>query len=241
MFRAVAILLSLSCVLICLYGAAMWRQMASLYEIAERIEEGEVLPSDIVETYEDRFPWAQADVDCLPDHKRAAVSFRLYALDMRLQQLDAGTLEQVEDADQAFENAVGSLDALLACVPTDGNAWLRLALVLAEIEGPGDETLNALQRSQWFAPHEAWIARVRARFAARLVGVGVQDVRALEVLDADATALARAGRIGDLERLIARGGPDAEDALNRALRLVEKDRRDLIMPVLEREEESEGS
>lgn len=176
-----------------LFGLTEVAATRSIRDVARLIENDEPLTAAFLDRNELRLPRSWIDATCLPERKRAAVSFRLAATDIRMAQPPAGSLDTLEIADQALIDTLDSLERLLECAPTDGNGWFRLAITRNAAEGPSESVITALQRSFWTAPHESWVVRLRAPFVAGLIDAGLNDEGALEVMNGDERTLGLAG------------------------------------------------
>jgi len=215
-----------------LLGFAENRIATPLLEVTRQIGQGEPLTSDYLDRNQKRFFWPVLSSICLPGQQRAAVIFWLTALDTRTVEEQAGSLSAQQQTDATFVGTIEALRNLLVCAPTDGNAWLRLAMVLNGVEGPSSRVIAAIERSFWMAPNEAWIVRVRLIFLAKLINAGVADDRVTRIFDTDVLTMALAGSGREVRDFAAAGGALARNALRRAISLIDPRRGALILDAM---------
>ena len=65
-----------------------------------------------------------------------------------------------------------ALIARLSCAPTDGNSWLRHAIMLSLTGAEPHHIEAALRLSYWAAPSEKWIIEARSRFVGARIDAG---------------------------------------------------------------------
>lgn len=76
--------------------------------------------------------------------------------------LNASDINASSDALDAMQKSLG---ALLSCTPTDGKAWLDLAMIDTYREGFTKHALDAYKMSEKVTPGESWLAEKRMLFA----------------------------------------------------------------------------
>jgi hypothetical protein len=117
---------------------------------------------------------------CEPNIQRSFVSVRLGLVD-RI----ARDVTFIEYYDEALDQAATALRQLLRCVPADGNAWMRLAMIDLQRLGLSQGVIHALKNSYLNAPNEGWVIRARIPFAATLYAAGLPSTEADLILDID--------------------------------------------------------
>jgi hypothetical protein len=162
---------------------------------------------------------------CNRDLLRSTVSIRLAMFD---------TISgEGQDAARAGagENADAALRALLRCDPADGNAWLRLAIVDANMRGAGGFDSRLIDASRWAAPGEGWILRPRLGFEAQLLAAGLSQIG--NDFGIDARSLAEAAEAGEIVALYTSVGSQAQAIIDEQVGLLPEDRQAALRPMFD--------
>lgn len=122
---------------------------------------------------------------CRRDVGRAVLTADLAILDHGLR--DAAGVALPQD----YARTVADFRSHLACLPLDGNAWLRLAMVRLRFEGPTPAVYDMARLSQWLVPYDAWVMEGRVPFLVGLSQGG--DAVAGALLEREVAALLRYG------------------------------------------------
>jgi hypothetical protein len=181
-----AALLALSGLHLTLAGAS-----ARVAAAASRLEEGGHIESAMLRALAS---YAASDMllsTCRADILRAAMTIEMAALDLESITSDYSSwAEAIDRADRFITHYVD-------CLPTDGNGWLRKALVSRAIAEVPEELAELLDRSTRFAPAEGEVLRGRLAL--------------WKVVSARTIALASASLRQDLATILAYGdGRDLE-------------------------------
>lgn len=132
--------------------------------LATQIGQGRIAPEDA-----DRIAPALArlgPVECRGQIARDVAIVQLYAADLAAfaRDMDPAGPADAPALRTARTKALDRLDAALACVPLDGDLWLRSA-VIAQALGKDDGAVAARRAlSERTTPFEGWIANRRAAF-----------------------------------------------------------------------------
>ena len=132
------------------------------------------------ETIRDQVVYARRipqDRICKSDFLKAGAVILLQDLD--LQNPD----ENYEDWASAISSVEIFLIHSLRCSPSDGNMWLRLAMVRQQIAEQPMEVARLLKLSQHYAPAEAGILKARMRFWNKLSPASLVAARATLEID----------------------------------------------------------
>jgi len=162
---------------------------------------------------------ARHDGDCTNDFRRGATAIAFADLPSRMDQsydarLSAATIEIKEQ---------------LRCSPSDGNAWLLLAMV-SEMAGQHGLVPDYLKLSQFYSPREGWILVQRIGFVCSLPEPNLDEIT--ELVRSDFRALLsdrvfdkaaglydgcrnEAGKV--LEDLLSKAPPDVSKAFAREM------------------------
>jgi hypothetical protein len=197
-------------------------------EIAEHLETGRVnVPErEHLERLERNLGVAHVWQLCSRDIVRSAVTVKLTALDEAF-----GRRAPPASIESALVGAEATLRNALHCLPTDGNLWLRLAIVRFARARAVGESEKQLAMSLAAAPSEAWIMRARFAFAAGL-GEPTSAVLA-SVLQTDAGNLVARARAPDVASLYLAAGASARTILDEQIARVSKTRQEELSAALE--------
>jgi hypothetical protein len=98
-------------------------RFGSLFPLAENLEGGTAVPADVVARYAARTDAIVAENYCRSDILMAGASVVLSNLDRQNQSTDYdGWVDAMTRGDRYFEHAI-------SCLPTNGNFWVRLAMI----------------------------------------------------------------------------------------------------------------
>jgi hypothetical protein len=132
-------------------AALQLRQTAhfgSLFPIAERLETGVPVPTGLLRKYADLASEIVAGGYCRSDIVMAGATVILADLDRQNQSADYdGWASAFERGDRYFRHAV-------SCTPTNGNYWLRLALIRRAVAERPEELAALMRQSVLVAPAE---------------------------------------------------------------------------------------
>ena len=128
---------------------------------AERLEADEPVPADFVAGLADHVFRSGLISSCRPDIVEAAATLVLSNLDAAPEE---GPEEGKTEMDASLNEADHRLKVLLACSPTDGNLWARLAMVEALLDAPGKRVGRMLQMSAELSPFEPGALHARLAF-----------------------------------------------------------------------------
>ncbi|MBT9288477.1 hypothetical protein [Prosthecodimorpha staleyi] len=140
-------------------------------DLAARIEGGAAIDQAYLDRFDATYPEARLDGICDARIRRARVSIALARLDL------AVTGDDLERVDAARAAVLDQTRRLIACVPTDGNAWLRLAMVEIADGGLTPAVSASFAHADRLAPFEGWVLRGRLPFYADLAARGVEAFR----------------------------------------------------------------
>ncbi|MEJ1157534.1 O-antigen ligase family protein [Prosthecomicrobium sp. N25] len=165
-----------------LHAASQSLSDVELLRIAGQIESNYPVDPQAVAPYLEPARLAAVARSCRSDSLRAAVTITLKQADLEA------------DRAAALARAEALLSAALACFPTEGNFWLRLAMVQA-LAGADPENLAPLAvLSQRYAPAEYQVVMARAAFLGQIQPKG-EALRA--VLDRDLDYVANQATVPD--------------------------------------------
>ena len=102
---------------------------------------------------------------CSALRARTPVTLHLYAGDLIAWQTGADVFAP-NDAPELVTQREATRQILhraLACTPTDGDLWLKLAIVARALDEPPAQVEHYLALSERYAPHEGWISTRRDR------------------------------------------------------------------------------
>jgi len=123
-------------------------QEADIVYVARLVENGEPISSHAVAFYAKQASAIVEQDICRSDVVKSGLSVILKNLDAQQPEADyerwATTLQE---ADTYLTHA-------LSCLPTNGNLWLRLAMVRLTMAEQPDEIARLLSHAQWLAPSE---------------------------------------------------------------------------------------
>jgi len=137
-------------------------------DLASRIEGGVEIDQAFLERFDATYPEARLDDICDARIRRARVSIALARLDL------AVSGDDLERVDAARASVLDQTRRLIGCAPTDGNAWLRLAMVEIADGGLTPAVSAAFTHADRLAPFEGWVLRGRLPFYADLAARGVE-------------------------------------------------------------------
>lgn len=169
--RAFSCVVALGGIAAAIYGAVEHARAWPLLRDAASLESGaryRRLPSDVA-LADPQLP--KPGALCNPQIQRSLVTARLSVVDAVVETGDFSRF------DEAAGEARESVDDLLRCLPIDGNAWLRLAMIEVQRSGPTPEVVDALKTSYRTATADLWVMRARIPFALRLVSAGVDGIK----------------------------------------------------------------
>lgn len=163
-------------VLVCLSLAVMYLSFQDLRQrlrfvdagrLASWIERGGIVGSETILRTGGRLESLTAQGVCQSDAVKAGATLALSRLD-HTDQINAFP-QWVETADRTDAYLVHAL----SCLPTNGNLWLRLAMVRHAIAEVPASLEHLVQLSQLYAPAEADVLRARLLMFNRLSPVGM--------------------------------------------------------------------
>ncbi len=93
--------------------------------------------------------------ECQSQFIKAVVSLRLIAVD------NVNQDREYEKWSSAVIDADAAVDFAALCLPTDGNLWLRMAMIKSSVAEQPDDVAKYLRRSQLYAPSEYNVVRGR--------------------------------------------------------------------------------
>lgn len=136
--------------------------------LADRIEAGLVPDSAFLDGFDAAHPEDRLDGTCDARIRRARLTIALVRLDLAL---GGGDLDRT---DRARTAALDSAAALIRCVPADGNAWLRRAMVEVAAVGPTPSVMARFDLADRLAPYEGWVLSARLPFYADIGARGIE-------------------------------------------------------------------
>lgn len=164
-----------------------------MYELAVRVEKtglesvSHFQPNQLLNA----IPVTSDSGKCLTSkHERARITVTLASYDVMVIQA-ADVDQRISEAAQIehHNRVLDQLAETVRCRPTDGNTWLRFALVQNLKSGPTQVVLDAFQRSYWYAPAEKWILDVRQTWVEALLAVDPDNLILQEIYKADQNTL----------------------------------------------------
>jgi hypothetical protein len=141
----------------------------------------------------------------------ALSTVRLRALETAL------AARNIAAADIIRDESIATLQQQIACNPSDGLAWLRLAKVGVTGLDYERATLRRVTASRLFAPAEGWIVAERLPFTADLLGRGLKSLASSMETDA---------------RTIVSYAPS--DAIAKIYRVLQPEQKRFVKPLIRR-------
>lgn len=158
--RGLVIILAIACFAIGQAAYTSDTRFSPVYALVSDIRDGRFVATD-AERIEVFFSAYQAHAHLCLSRERQAVSFlRLYYGDLLA---SSGTLSSAEQR-AIWLNAQSALLEALTCNPTDGDLWLRLAIVERLLDPESEKIDHFLRLSETTEPNEPVIARLRTQF-----------------------------------------------------------------------------
>lgn len=147
--------------------------------MAARIESGAVVGTEAVLRTAASVDTKIGQGTCLSDVVKAGATVELARLDRS--DLTNAFPQWVEAADRTDAYLVRAL----SCLPTNGNLWLRLAMVRQAIAEVPTSLEHFVQLSQFYAPAEADVLRARLLMFNRLSPLGMSALAPIWKADVD--------------------------------------------------------
>ncbi len=161
----------LACLVFLVMGIGQLRQTShfgSLFPLAEKLEGKAVVSSEIVSRYAKLSDEIRAGGYCRSDIVMAGATVILADLDRQDQDADYDAwAEALSRGERYFEHAI-------SCTPTNGNYWLRLAMIRWAIAERPDEIATLMRESVSVAPAEQNVLMARLYFWNRLSAVTLE-------------------------------------------------------------------
>ncbi len=103
--------------------------------------------------------------NCAALRARTPVTLHLYAGDLIAWQVGANVFAPTDAAELVAQREATRhiLHRALACTPTDGDLWLKLAMIARALNEPPAQVEHYIALSERYAPHEGWISTRRDR------------------------------------------------------------------------------
>ena len=103
--------------------------------------------------------------NCTGLRARTPVTLHLYAGDLVAWRAGANVFAPADIPDLVAKRQETRqiLHRALACTPTDGDLWLKLAIIARALDDPPAQVGQYLALSERYAPHEGWITSRRDR------------------------------------------------------------------------------
>lgn len=162
-------------------------------QVAQALERGSAIPVRSLKRLAQEIDDGTSDLSCRSDIVRSVTTVLLTDLDQ--QNVDLA----YDEWSISLERTHRFLERAVRCLPTDGNGWLRLAMVERAIGSPLDRTTQLLTLSQHFAPAEESVISARLQVWNRMSSVELSAVKPLVLADIQTFRLYSApGRIVDL-------------------------------------------
>ncbi|KAA0680782.1 hypothetical protein DTW90_37270 [Neorhizobium sp. P12A] len=150
----------IACVIFLAMGALQLKQTAhfgSLFPLAQKLQAGESVSADVLNRYAKLADSVTSGEYCRSDIVLAGATVILADLDRQNQSLDYDAwADAMSLGDRYFVHAI-------SCMPTNGNYWLRLALIRRAVAERPAELASFMQESVRMAPADQDI--ILARFA----------------------------------------------------------------------------
>jgi hypothetical protein len=166
---------------ICLgLGIEEFRQtvaFGNLFPIAQKLENKETVPEAVLDRYERLPQRAVSEGVCRSDILMAAATVVLARLDKKAVDPDESVrTSALFDARRFFQFAV-------RCSPTNGNYWLRLAMIADALHADRKYVAYLMAQSAHFAPYEQDILIARLYLWNRLDAETIHAAKAIAVQD----------------------------------------------------------
>lgn len=174
-----------------------------------------------------RSPSMQAAAhSCFDEASRDALSIQLGRLDQAVfsEASDREIRERLAAADQAVKQR-------LLCTPTDGNAWLLRAEILAQRGGDMAIFGQLLDLSYFYAPAEKWIMIPRLRLVGRLIDAARITIPPQYALDLE--RFIRLSEPSEIGSLYAEGGEKSRQLMRAVIDQQRLDRRVRILRTID--------
>lgn len=163
----VLVCLALAIIFLCFQDLRQRLRFVDIGRLAGRIEKGGTVGTETILRTGARLESLTAQGVCLSDVVKAGVTLALSRLD-RTDQINAFP-QWVETADRTDATLVHAM----SCLPTNGNFWLRLAMVRQAVAEVPTSLEHLVQLSQLYAPAEADVLRTRLLMFNRLSPIGM--------------------------------------------------------------------
>ena len=158
--RGLVVVLAFACFAIGQVAYTSDTRFSPVYALVSDIRDGRFLATD-AERIEAFFSAYQAHAHlCLSEERQAVAFLNLYYGDLLASR---GTLSRAEQR-AIWENAQTSLLEALTCNPTDGDLWLRMAMVERMLDPHSAQIEHFRRLSEITEPNEPVIARLRIQF-----------------------------------------------------------------------------
>lgn len=131
-------------------------RFGTFFFIARNLDQGGQFSADVIKTYAAKIDSVATGNYCRSTVIRSALSIALADLDLQNSSRD------YDGWAASFGRTEKFLKHAISCAPTDGNLWVRLAMVERAIAERPDSLAAILNQSAWLAPAE--IQSIRARF-----------------------------------------------------------------------------
>jgi hypothetical protein len=140
-------------------------ELSDIKQIAASIERGQFVSNSELEGVQ--FANRRS---CNRSYVRSLVTVSLEIIDRR------NRIGDFNGADAARVQASEVIDHGLRCMPTDGNLWLKKALLDTGTDGFSPSVLRSLENSALFAPRESWVVKARLVLCAELASRGIAEL-----------------------------------------------------------------
>jgi hypothetical protein len=201
-------------------AATFWVEMIGrpLRALAERIEARASPVGVNPEQLRRLFDARRAMASCARESVRSGASVELFALDAAAMQGDLAD-EDLREADQLLRQA-------LRCFPTDGNLWLRLAMIDVVRTGTFQRAAEMVTQSAMVSPSEGWILRARLAWVSQIDerGLGLM----IDVLWRDVMVYAEFALPADVARAYIDGNRLLRQIFDASLAGAKAERRALV-------------
>lgn len=121
----------------------------SLLGIASRLEAGRIVSKDIVSAVSDDILDPSFAAECRSEILRPALTVVLFRLNDTNSALDYSVWAETHAKAKNF------IDGMIRCMPSDSNAWLRLAVVSRAVAENANAISQQMALAQRLAPYEA--------------------------------------------------------------------------------------
>ncbi len=204
---AFLVLLSMVLVVVAAGELQLRRGFADLVHVGQRLEKADAFDPAVVRSFGEEADRVVVDGICNSDIVRAGLTVRLMLLDLENPDVDYDAWASAVAAAERYAHHA------LRCVPTDGNTWLRFAMVRQAIGENSEETAALLEQSQRLAPSEGDVVFARLllwnRLAAPTLVAGRDALRRdIQVACIDPTRLKAMRLSADMQQALEQFAPE---------------------------------